>query len=117
MLGTFVLSAGYYDAYYSKGQKVRRILREKTQEIFDQYDTIILPTTPGVAFEFGANTADPIKMYLEDIFTVQANLTGFPAISVPTGKNKAGLPFGIQLIGRRFEEETMFAFAKYLLSL
>ena len=117
MLGTFVLSAGYYDAYYSKGQKVRRILREKTQEIFEQYDTIILPTTPGVAFEFGANTADPIKMYLEDIFTVQANLTGFPAISVPTGKNKAGLPFGIQLIGRRFEEGAMFAFAKYLLSL
>ncbi len=114
MLGTFVLSAGYYDAYYSKAQKVRRLLRDKTQEIFDQYDIIILPTTPGVAFEFGANSADPIKMYLEDIFTVQANLTGFPAISVPAGKNKDGLPFGVQLMARRFEESTMFACAKYV---
>ncbi|MDQ3111121.1 MAG: Asp-tRNA(Asn)/Glu-tRNA(Gln) amidotransferase subunit GatA [Bacteroidota bacterium] len=114
MLGTFVLSAGYYDAYYSKAQKVRRLLRDKTQEIFDQYDIIILPTTPGPAFEFGANSADPIKMYLEDIFTVQANLTGFPAISVPAGKNKDGLPFGVQLMARRFEEATMFAFAKYV---
>ncbi|MEO5644762.1 MAG: Asp-tRNA(Asn)/Glu-tRNA(Gln) amidotransferase subunit GatA [Bacteroidia bacterium] len=114
MLGTFVLSAGYYDAYYSKAQKVRRLLRDKTQEIFDQYDIIILPTTPGVAFEFGANSADPIKMYLEDIFTVQANLTGFPAISVPAGKNKDGLPFGVQLMSRRFEEGTLFAFAKYI---
>lgn len=114
MLGTFVLSAGYYDAYYSKAQKVRRLLRDKTQEIFDQYDIIILPTTPGVAFEFGANSADPIKMYLEDIFTVQANLTGFPAISVPAGKNKDGLPFGVQLMARRFEEGTLFAFAKYM---
>ncbi len=114
MLGTFVLSAGYYDAYYSKAQKVRRILRDKTQEIFDKYDIIILPTTPGVAFEFGANSADPIKMYLEDIFTVQANLTGFPAISVPAGKNKAGLPFGVQLMAGKFEEGKMFAFAKYV---
>jgi aspartyl-tRNA(Asn)/glutamyl-tRNA(Gln) amidotransferase subunit A len=114
MLGTFVLSAGYYDAYYSKAQKVRRLLRDKTQEIFDQHDIILLPTTPGAAFEFGANSADPIKMYLEDIFTVQANLTGFPAISVPAGKNKEGLPFGVQLMARRFEEATMFAFAKYV---
>lgn len=114
MLGTFVLSAGYYDAYYSKGQKVRRLLREKTQEIFDQYELILLPTTPGTAFEFGANSADPIKMYLEDIFTVQANLTGFPAISVPAGNNSAGLPFGVQLMGRAFEEGAMFAFAKYV---
>lgn len=114
MLGTFVLSAGYYDAYYSKGQKVRRILRDKTQEIFDKYDIVILPTTPGVAFEFGANSADPIKMYLEDIFTVQANLTGFPAISVPAGKNKDGLPFGIQIMAGKFEEGRMMAFSKYV---
>jgi aspartyl-tRNA(Asn)/glutamyl-tRNA(Gln) amidotransferase subunit A len=114
MLGTFVLSAGYYDAYYSKGQKVRRLLRDKTQEIFDQYDLILLPTTPGVAFEFGANSADPIKMYLEDIFTVQANLTGFPAISVPAGKNRDGLPFGVQLMAKRFEEGTMFAMARHI---
>jgi aspartyl-tRNA(Asn)/glutamyl-tRNA(Gln) amidotransferase subunit A len=114
MLGTFVLSAGYYDAYYSKAQKVRRLLRDKTQEIFNSYDIILLPTTPGTAFEFGANSADPIKMYLEDIFTVQANLSGFPAISVPGGKNKNGLPFGIQVMARRFEEGNMFAFAKYV---
>jgi aspartyl-tRNA(Asn)/glutamyl-tRNA(Gln) amidotransferase subunit A len=117
MLGTFVLSAGYYDAYYSRGQKVRRLLRDKTQEIFDSYDIILLPTTPGAAFEFGANSADPIKMYLEDIFTVQANLTGFPAISVPAGKNNAGLPFGIQLIGKRFGESDLFATAKYVMAL
>ena len=117
MLGTFVLSAGYYDAYYSKAQKVRRLLRDKTQEIFDSYDIILLPTTPGSAFEFGANSADPIKMYLEDIFTVQANLTGFPAISVPAGKNKAGLPFGIQLMARRFEESQLLAAAKYVQSM
>jgi aspartyl-tRNA(Asn)/glutamyl-tRNA(Gln) amidotransferase subunit A len=109
MLGTFVLSAGYYDAYYSRAQKVRRLLRDKTQEIFNNYDIILLPTTPGVAFELGANSADPIKMYLEDIFTVQANLTGFPAVSVPAGKNQAGLPFGVQLIGKRFAENELLA--------
>jgi aspartyl-tRNA(Asn)/glutamyl-tRNA(Gln) amidotransferase subunit A len=114
MLGTFVLSAGYYDAYYSKAQKVRRLLRDKTQEIFDSYDLILLPTTPGTAFEFGANSADPIKMYLEDIFTVQANLTGFPAISVPAGTSQSGLPFGIQLMARRFEESRLLAAAKYV---
>jgi aspartyl-tRNA(Asn)/glutamyl-tRNA(Gln) amidotransferase subunit A len=112
MLGTFVLSAGYYDAYYSKGQKVRRLLRDKTQAILDQYDAILLPTTPGVAFEFGANSADPIKMYLEDIFTVQANLTGMPAISVPAGTNSQHLPFGVQLMGKRFGEAELFALAK-----
>lgn len=117
MLGTFVLSAGYYDAYYSKGQKVRRLLRDKTEEILKAYDLILLPTTPGTAFEFGANSADPIKMYLEDIFTVQANLAGVPAISVPAGKTSAGLPFGVQLMGKYFEEGKMFAFAKYLQSL
>ncbi|TND10518.1 MAG: glutamyl-tRNA(Gln) and/or aspartyl-tRNA(Asn) amidotransferase subunit A [Bacteroidetes bacterium] len=116
MLGTFVLSAGYYDAYYSKGQKVRRLLRDKTQAILDNYDFILLPTTPGTAFEFGANSADPIKMYLEDIFTVQANLTGMPAISIPTGKHSNGLPFGIQLMGRRFEEGELLAMSKHLLA-
>jgi len=114
MLGTFVLSAGYYDAYYSRGQKVRRLLRDKTLEIFENHDLILLPTTPGVAFEFGANSADPIKMYLEDIFTVLANLAGVPAISVPAGKNKNGLPFGVQLMANKFQDGTMLAFAKYV---
>lgn len=116
MLGTFVLSAGYYDAYYSKGQKVRRFLQNKTQEILNTCDFILLPATPGTAFKFGENTADPIKMYLEDIFTVQANITGMPAISLPMGKHSNGLPFGLQLIGRKFEESKMFAFSNYLLN-
>ena len=117
MLGTFVLSAGYYDAYYSKGQKVRRLLRDKTEAILKDYDLILLPTTPGTAFKFGENTADPIKMYLEDIFTVQANITGLPAISLPVGKHSNGLPFGLQLMGRRFEESKLLAFSQYLMGL
>lgn len=114
VLGTFVLSSGYYDAYYSKGQKVRRLLVDKTNEILSSYDIILSPTTPGTAFRLGENTADPIKMYLEDIFTAQAPLTGIPAISLPMGKHSNGLPFGIQLMGRRFDEATLFAFGKYI---
>lgn len=111
MLGTFVLSAGYYDAYYSKGQKVRKLLQEKTFEILKKYDFIVTPSTPGTAFEFGKNSADPIKMYLEDIFTVQANIAGIPAISVPCGKHSNGLPMGIQIMADYFEEEKLFALA------
>jgi len=111
MLGTFVLSAGYYDAYYSKGQKVRKLLQEKTLEILKNYDFIITPSTPGTAFEFGKNSADPIKMYLEDIFTVQANIAGVPAISVPCGNHSNGLPMGIQIMANYFEEGKLFEFA------
>ena len=111
MLGTFVLSAGYYDAYYSKGQKVRKLLQQKTIDILKQYDFIITPSTPGTAFEFGKNSADPIKMYLEDIFTVQANIAGVPAISVPCGKHSNGLPMGIQIMANYFEEGKLFELA------
>jgi aspartyl-tRNA(Asn)/glutamyl-tRNA(Gln) amidotransferase subunit A len=111
MLGTFVLSSGYYDAYYSKGQKVRRIIQEKTKGILSQYDFIITPSTPGTAFEFGKNSADPIKMYLEDIFTVQANIAGIPAISVPCGTHSNGLPIGLQLMANYFEEEKLLTLA------
>ncbi|HQQ93439.1 MAG TPA: Asp-tRNA(Asn)/Glu-tRNA(Gln) amidotransferase subunit GatA [Bacteroidia bacterium] len=111
MLGTFVLSAGYYDAYYSKGQKVRRIIQDKTLEIFRTYDALLSPSTPGVAFEFGKNSADPIKMYLEDIFTVQANIAGIPAISVPCGKTSQGLPAGLQVMCDYFRESTMLNLA------
>ncbi len=104
MLGTFVLSAGYYDAYYGKAQKVRNKIRQKTREILADYDFIVTPSTPGTAFEFGKNSADPIKMYLEDIFTVQANIAGCPAISVPNGSHSNGLPIGLQIMGRDFEE-------------
>jgi len=114
MLGTFVLSAGYYDAYYAKGQKVRRLIQEKTFEILKNYDGILTPTTPGTAFEFGKNSADPIKMYLEDIFTVQAPIAGIPAISVPCGKHSNGLPMGIQVMTNYFEESKMYDVAAKL---
>lgn len=114
MLGTFVLSAGYYDAYYSKGQKVRRLIQNTTLSILKEHDAIITPSTPGTAFEFGKNSADPIKMYLEDIFTVQANIAGVPAISVPSGIHSNGLPMGIQVMTGMFEETTLFQVATEL---
>jgi aspartyl-tRNA(Asn)/glutamyl-tRNA(Gln) amidotransferase subunit A len=116
MLGTFVLSTGYYDAYYARGQKVRRIFVEKTNEILKNYDLILLPTTPGTAFQFGQNDMDPIKMYLEDIFTVQAPITGLPAISLPLGKHSNGLPFGVQLMARKYDEMTLLAFSDMLMN-
>jgi aspartyl-tRNA(Asn)/glutamyl-tRNA(Gln) amidotransferase subunit A len=114
MLGTFVLSAGYYDAYFNKGQKVRRVIQNKTKEILEGFDFIITPSTPGTAFEFGKNSEDPIKMYLEDIFTVQANIAGIPAISIPCGLHSNGLPMGIQVMGNFFEEKKLFQFAHQL---
>jgi aspartyl-tRNA(Asn)/glutamyl-tRNA(Gln) amidotransferase subunit A len=114
MLGTFVLSAGYYDAYYSKAQKVRNKIRQKTREILAEHDFIITPSTPGTAFEFGKNSEDPIKMYLEDIFTVQANIVGGPAISVPNGIHSNGLPIGLQIMGRDFEEGNLLNLANQI---
>jgi aspartyl-tRNA(Asn)/glutamyl-tRNA(Gln) amidotransferase subunit A len=111
MMGTFVLSEGYYDAYYGRGQRVRRLLRDKTNELLNQCDALLLPTTTGAAFRFGEKTDDPIQMYLEDIYTVLANLTGMPAISVPFANNTAGLPFGIQLIGKNFDEKNLLDMA------
>jgi aspartyl-tRNA(Asn)/glutamyl-tRNA(Gln) amidotransferase subunit A len=116
MAGTFVLSHGYYDAYYTKGQKVRRILKDKTDEILHQYDAILLPTTPNTAFELNA-VKDPISMYLQDIFTVHANLTGNPAISLPLGKHSNGMPFGLQLMTRHFDEKRLFDIAAYIESI
>lgn len=113
MAGTFVLSHGYYDAYYTKGQKVRRVLQDKTKEIFENYDAIVLPTTPTTAFELNA-VSDPISMYLQDIYTVHANLSGNPAISLPMGKHSNGLPFGIQVIGDFFKEKEMLNFSRQL---
>ncbi len=113
MAGTFVLSHGYYDAYYAKGQKVRRVLQEKTNEIFEQYDFILLPTTPTTAFKIG-EVGDSIAMYLQDIFTVHANLTGNPAISLPLGQHSNGLPFGVQLIANHFEEQRLINISRQL---
>jgi aspartyl-tRNA(Asn)/glutamyl-tRNA(Gln) amidotransferase subunit A len=117
MLGTFVLSAGYYDAYFAKAQKVRRLIREKTNAILKEYDFILLPTAPEPAFALGKVEKDPVVTYLSDIFTVQASLTGAPAISLPTGNNSRGLPLGLQLLARHFEEQELLNFSKYFLEL
>ena len=114
MLGTFVLSSGYYDAYYSKAQKVRRLVQNKTEELFKDYDFIISPTSPSVAFEVGAKASNPIAMYLADIFTVHANIAGNPAVSIPFGNNSENLPIGMQLMGRRFEDADLLAISKSL---
>ena len=116
MLGTFVLSSGYYDAYYSKAQKVRRILRDRTRAIFAENDFILLPSTPGTAFPLGDKSSDPIKMYLEDIYTVQANLCGIPAISLPLGKHSNGMPFGVQLMANSFQDQQLLAFSARLMA-
>lgn len=113
MAGTFVLSHGYYDAYYTKAQKVRQVMRKRTNEILNDCDFILLPTTPSTAFEING-VKDPIQMYLQDIFTVHANLTGNPAISLPLGKHSNGLPFGIQVMANHFEEQAMLEFSKTL---
>ncbi|RAU82079.1 Asp-tRNA(Asn)/Glu-tRNA(Gln) amidotransferase subunit GatA [Pontibacter arcticus] len=115
MLGTFVLSADYYDAYYTKAQKVRRLIKEKTEELLQQYDFLILPTAPTTAFRIGENSENPLAMYLADIFTVQASLAGVPAISIPVGRDAKGLSIGLQLMTRSFEDSQLFAFSNYIL--
>jgi aspartyl-tRNA(Asn)/glutamyl-tRNA(Gln) amidotransferase subunit A len=114
MLGTFVLSASYYDAYFTKAQKVRRLIKEFTEDLLTKYDYIIMPTTPTTAFKFGEHSNDPVAMYLEDLFTVQASVSGVPAISIPNGKDKKGLPIGLQVMANSFKEAELYAFAKYL---
>ncbi|MFD2571509.1 Asp-tRNA(Asn)/Glu-tRNA(Gln) amidotransferase subunit GatA [Spirosoma soli] len=119
LLGTFALSASYYDAYYTKAQQVRRLIREETERLFEQYDFLLSPTTPSPAFRLGEKTGqgsgdDPLQMYLADIFTVQANVVGYPAISVPNGTDVNGLPIGLQLMARPFAEEALVALAKSL---
>lgn len=105
MLGTYVLSAGYYDAYYRKAQKVRRLIMNDFENAFKEVDFIISPTTPDTAFRLGEKIEDPLSMYLNDIYTASVNLAGIPAISIPSGKDRNGLPFGIQVMGRKFDEE------------
>lgn len=112
MLGTFVLSAGFFDAYYSKAQQVRRLVRQQTEELFNKFDYIILPTTPTPAFLAGEKSKDPIAMYLADIFTVHANIAGNPAISIPCGTHSNGMPIGVQLMSKNFSEGALMAFAK-----
>ncbi len=111
MIGTYVLSAGYYDAYYLRAQKVRTLIKRDFERCFaDGIDAVLTPTTPSAAFAIGEKgSADPIEMYLNDIFTVTVNMAGLPGISLPSGLDSQGLPLGLQLIGRPFEEETLFA--------
>ncbi len=116
MLGTFVLSSGYYDAYYTKAQKVRRLVKEATDKIFENSDFILVPSTPGTAFKFGQNSNDPITMYLEDLFTVQANITGHPSVSVPVAQDPQGLPIGMQLMAPAFSEKSMLEMASSIMN-
>jgi len=108
MIGTYVLSAGYYDAYYLKAQKVRTLIAQDFARAFGEVDAILTPTAPEAAFPIGAKTSDPIAMYLNDVFTVPADLAGIPALSLPAGLSAQGLPLGLQVITRAFDEETMF---------
>src|SRR4029077_21277352 len=105
LIGTYVLSAGYYDAYYLKAQKVRALIAQDFAAAFDKVDCILAPTAPSAAFAIGERQDDPIAMYLNDVFTVPANLAGLPAVSVPAGLSADGLPLGLQVIGRAFDEE------------
>ncbi len=111
MIGTYSLSSGYYDAYYIKAQKVRRLISEDFMKAFEQCDAILTPTAPSAAFAIGDNEDDPIKMYLNDVFTVPASLAGLPGISVPAGLDANGLPLGLQIIGRPWDEENVLKIA------
>jgi aspartyl-tRNA(Asn)/glutamyl-tRNA(Gln) amidotransferase subunit A len=114
MLGSFVLSSGYFDAYFTKAQQVRQLLVNKTQKIFKNYDAIISPTVPTTAFKIGEKNTNPVEMYLADLYTVFANLVGVPSISIPLFKHSNNLPFGLQIMTNNFEEEKLFSIAKAL---
>jgi aspartyl-tRNA(Asn)/glutamyl-tRNA(Gln) amidotransferase subunit A len=114
LIGTYVLSAGYYDAYYLRAQKVRALILKDFTDAFGQVDALVTPTAPSAAFAQGENMDDPVKMYLNDVFTVPANMAGVPGMSVPAGLDANGLPLGLQVIGKPFDEETVFAVAAAL---
>ena len=107
ILGTYVLSSGYYDAYYKKAQKVRTMVMNEFNQAFEKYDVIITPTSPVTAFGIGEKSGTPLEMYMADICTVSVNVAGLPAISIPCGVDSKGLPIGMQLIGNKFQEETI----------
>lgn len=115
LLGTFVLSSGYYDAYYSKAQKVRRMIRQEIFDVLDQYEFLLMPITTRPAWKLGETLDDPVAMYLDDIFSVLANMAGLPAASLPIGVNKQHLPMGIQLMANRFKEAELLAFSNLVL--
>lgn len=108
ILGTYVLSSGYYDAYYKKAQKVRTLVKKGFEEAFEKYDVLLTPTVPTVAFDIGSKSKNPLEMYMTDILTVSINIAGVPAISIPCGKDSSGMPIGMQLIAKHFNEETLY---------
>jgi aspartyl-tRNA(Asn)/glutamyl-tRNA(Gln) amidotransferase subunit A len=108
MLGTYALSAGYYDAYYAQAQKVRTLIRRDFEQAFEQVDVIAAPVAPTTAFKIGEHSNDPLAMYLEDVFTLPVNLAGVPGLALPVGFDGQGLPVGMQLLGRPFGEEVLF---------
>jgi aspartyl-tRNA(Asn)/glutamyl-tRNA(Gln) amidotransferase subunit A len=114
MLGTYVLSSGYYDAYYRKAQKVRRLIKEDFDKVFSEVDLLITPTTPTTAFKIGEKSDDPLRMYLSDIYTTSANLAGIPGMNIPIGKNSDNLPIGLQILSQQFDEEKIFQLAIYI---
>jgi aspartyl-tRNA(Asn)/glutamyl-tRNA(Gln) amidotransferase subunit A len=114
MLGTYVLSSGYYDAYYLKGQKVRRLIQDDFNKAFQSVDCLITPTSPSTAFKAGEKADDPLQMYLSDVYTTSANLAGIPGISIPCGEDKQGLPIGLQILGKHFDEETVLRVGDFL---
>lgn len=114
LLGTFVLSAGYHDAYFGKAQRVRSLLSQQVEALFRNHDILLLPTSPTTAFRIGENMQDPLAMYLADIYTVPANLAGIPAISLPLFRHTNGLPFGLQLMAARKDELTLLQAAQVL---
>ncbi|MEL0118057.1 MAG: amidase, partial [Opitutae bacterium] len=109
ILGAYGLSSGYYDAYYLRAQKVRNLIRKDFQNAFKQVDALLTPTSPTPAFKFGERTEDPLTMYLSDIFTINVNLAGFPALSLPCGLTSGNLPIGLQVIGQPLKEDDLFA--------
>jgi aspartyl-tRNA(Asn)/glutamyl-tRNA(Gln) amidotransferase subunit A len=111
MLGTYALSAGYYDAYYLKAQKVRTLLTRDFEQAFQKVDAIVTPTSPTAAFRLGEKSNNPLAMYLADIYTVTADLAGIPGISIPCGKTKDKLPIGLQILGKHFDEATILRVA------
>ncbi|HEX9879053.1 MAG TPA: amidase family protein, partial [Candidatus Binatia bacterium] len=111
MLGTYALSSGYYEAYYLKAQKVRRLIKKDFDEAFQKCDVLVTPTAPTTAFKIGEKTADPLQMYLSDIFTISTNLAGLPALSLPCGFDSRGLPIGMQIIGKPLDESTILQVA------
>ena len=108
ILGTYVLSSGYYDAYYKKAQKVRTLVKKGFEEAFEKYDVLLTPTVPTVAFDIGSKSKNPLEMYMTDVLTVSINIAGVPAISIPCGKDSNGMPIGMQLIAKHFNEETLY---------